>query len=106
MAPCDAQALIAELQVKVAALSAENESLKTRVEQFREYFGTKADEIRKQCDLALAQHQRLSAENAGLREDKARIDWLGGYNQRICNIRYHANPDDLRQAIDAARGAN
>lgn len=54
--------------------------------------------------------KRFSAENAGLREDRERLDWidanLGAFEQML-------NDDDnlqllevdLRMAIDAARGA-
>ncbi len=86
MAPCDAQALIAKLRARIERL------------QEQSYV---------QRDAIIAAHkelERLSAENAGLREDAARLDWLSENGARIGLkdpvVYYH----ELRSAIDAARG--
>jgi len=72
-------------------------------------------EVRAHRDHERRQNKRLSAENAGLRQDAARLDWLekkgtqhtymwspGHWVNRYSLIR--TDHDDLRSAIDAARG--
>lgn len=99
MAPCDAQALIAELRARIEQLEKEKEFMLGRAAE------SNREISRLDKDLAHWQHCHgvtadqlavVSAENAGLREDAARLDWL---NER------HGHGGKLRAEIDAARGA-
>lgn len=61
------------------------------------------------CQLQ-AENDRLRIENAALRADSARIDWLADVNNTVGSVvlpRYivEQNISSLRQAIDAARSA-
>lgn len=80
-----------------AILNRENGELRARIAQLEEEKRRYADE---NC--------RLTAENAALREDKARVDWLdenlGEAEQIVWRSAIH-DDTDLRSAIDAARGA-
>lgn len=66
--------------------------------QYYDQVGTESYE-RHQCVMALesllARIEVLRVQNAALRADADRIDWLAGVNNTV---------GSLRQAIDAARG--
>ena len=70
-------------------------------------------ELRNQVAQLQSENQRLSAENAGLREDRERLDWLASNRVEVAcsgpsfsqwRINYGDWNSDLRSAIDAARG--
>jgi hypothetical protein len=80
--------------------------------QYYDQIGTESYE-RHQCVLALesllARIEVLRIENAALRADSARIDWLADVNNTVGSVvlpRHvvEQNISSLRQAIDAARG--
>lgn len=87
--------------------------LRARVNpQYYDQIGTESYE-RHQCVLALesllARIDVLREENAALRADAARIDWLANVNNNVGSVVLpreivEANMSSLRQAIDAARG--
>ena len=81
--------------------------------QYYDQIGTESYE-RNQCVLALesllARIDVLRTENAALRADAARIDWLADVENTVGSVVLpreivEANVSSLRQAIDAARGA-
>lgn len=88
--------------------------LRSRVNpQYYDQIGTESYE-RNQCVLALeslmARIEVLSVQNAALRADADRIDWLADVNNTVGSVVLprdivEANVSSLRQAIDAARGA-
>ena len=88
--------------------------LRSRVNpQYYDQVGTESYE-RHQCVLALeslmARIDVLRTENAALRADADRIDWLADVNNTVGSVVLpreivEANVSSLRQAIDAARGA-
>jgi len=88
--------------------------LRARVNpQYYDQIGTESYE-RNQCVLALesllARIDVLRTENAALRADAARIDWLADVENTVGSVVLpreivEANVSSLRQAIDAARGA-
>ena len=88
--------------------------LRSRVNpQYYDQIGTESYE-RNQCVLALesllARIDVLRTENAALRADADRIDWLADVNNTVGSVVLpreivEANVSSLRQAIDAARGA-
>ena len=87
--------------------------LRARVNpQYYDQIGTESYE-RHQCVLALesllVRNDVLREENAALRADAARIDWLADVNNTVGSVVLpreivEANVSSLRQAIDAARG--
>ena len=88
--------------------------LRARVNpQYYDQIGTESYE-RNQCVMALesltARIDVLRIENAALRADADRIDWLADVNNTVGSVVLpreivEANVSSLRQAIDAARGA-
>ena len=88
--------------------------LRARVNpQYYDQVGTESYE-RHQCVMALesllARIDVLRIENAALRADSARIDWLADVNNTVGSVvlpRHivESNISSLRQAIDAARSA-
>ena len=88
--------------------------LRARVNpQYYDQVGTESYE-RHQCVMALeslmARNDVLRTENAALRADADRIDWLADVNNTVGSVVLpreivEANVSSLRQAIDAARGA-
>ena len=88
--------------------------LRSRVNpQYYDQVGTESYE-RHQCVMAmeslLARNDVLRKENAALRADAARIDWLADVENTVGSVVLpreivEANVSSLRQAIDAARGA-
>jgi len=61
----------------------------------------------KHLEFALNEIVKLERENAELRKDKARLDWLADPQNTIGNVtlpRQHIldHPDSMRAAIDAA----
>ena len=88
--------------------------LRARVNpQYYDQIGTESYE-RHQCVLALesllARIEVLRVQNAALRADAARIDWLADVSNTVGSVVLpreivEANVSSLRQAIDAARGA-
>lgn len=88
--------------------------LRARVNpQYYDQIGTESYE-RHQCVLALesllARIEVLRVQNAALRADAARIDWLADVNNTVGSVMLpreivEANVSSLRQAIDAARSA-
>ena len=88
--------------------------LRSRVNpQYYDQIGTESYE-RHQCVMALeslmARIEVLRIENAALRADSDRIDWLADVNNTVGSVVLpreivEANVSSLRQAIDAARGA-
>jgi hypothetical protein len=87
--------------------------LRARVNpQYCDQVGTESYE-RHQCVMALesllARIEVLRVQNAALRADADRIDWLAGVNNTVGSVVLpreivEANVSSLRQAIDAARG--
>lgn len=87
--------------------------LRARVKpQYCDQVGTESYE-RHQCVMALesllARIEVLRVQNAALRADAARIDWLADVNNTVGSVVLpreivEANVSSLRQAIDAARG--
>lgn len=51
--------------------------------------------------------KELRAENAALREDKARLDWFINLDEedrvKFCRGWYRRTPEEVKAAIDAAR---
>ncbi len=88
--------------------------LRARVNpQYYDQVGTESYE-RNQCVLALesllARIEVLRVQNAALRADADRIDWLADVNNSVGSVVLpreivEANISSLRQAIDAARSA-
>ena len=88
--------------------------LRSRVNpQYYDQVGTESYE-RHQCVMALesllARIDVLRTENAALRADADRIDWLADVNNTVGSVVLpreivEANVSSLRQAIDAARSA-
>ena len=88
--------------------------LRARVNpQYYDQVGTESYE-RHQCVMALesltARIDVLRIENAALRADADRIDWLADVNNTVGSVVLpreivEANVSSLRQAIDAARSA-
>lgn len=88
--------------------------LRARVNpQYYDQIGTESYE-RHQCVLALesllARIEVLRVQNAALRADADRIDWLADVNNTVGSVVLpreivEANVSSLRQAIDAARSA-
>lgn len=88
--------------------------LRARVNpQYYDQVGTESYE-RHQCVMALesllARIDVLRVQNAALRADAARIDWLADVNNTVGGVVLpreivEANISSLRQAIDAARSA-
>ena len=88
--------------------------LRARVNpQYYDQIGTESYE-RHQCVMALeslmARIEVLRVQNAALRADADRIDWLADVNNTVGSVVLpreivEANVSSLRQAIDAARGA-
>lgn len=88
--------------------------LRARVNpQYYDQIGTESYE-RHQCVLAmeslLARIEVLRVQNAALRADADRIDWLADINNTVGSVVLpreivEANVSSLRQAIDAARSA-
>ena len=88
--------------------------LRSRVNpQYYDQIGTESYE-RHQCVMALeslmARIEVLRIENAALRADADRIDWLADVNNTVGSVVLpreivEANVSSLRQAIDAARSA-
>ena len=88
--------------------------LRSRVNpQYYDQVGTESYE-RHQCVMALesllARNEVLRVQNAALRADADRIDWLADVNNTVGSVVLpreivEANVSSLRQAIDAARGA-
>ena len=86
--------------------------LRARVNpQYYDQIGTESYE-RHQCVMALesllARIEVLRVQNAALRADAARIDWLADVNNTVGSVVLpreivEANVSSLRQAIDAAR---
>ena len=86
--------------------------LRARVNpQYYDQIGTESYE-RNQCVLALeslmARIEVLSVQNAALRADADRIDWLADVNNTVGSVVLpreivEANMSSLRQAIDAVR---
>lgn len=81
--------------------------------QYYDQIGTESYE-RHQCVMALeslmARIEVLRVQNAALRADADRIDWLADVNNTVGSVVLpreivEANVSSLRQAIDAARGA-
>lgn len=81
--------------------------------QYFDQVGTESYE-RNQCVLALesllARIEVLRVQNAALRADADRIDWLADVDNTVGSVVLpreivEANISSLRQAIDAARGA-
>ncbi len=87
--------------------------LRARVNpQYYDQIGTESYE-RHQCVMALesllARIEVLRVQNAALRADAARIDWLADVSNTVGSVVLprdivEANVSSLRQAIDAARG--
>ena len=90
------------------------DDLRARVNpQYYDQIGTESYE-RNQCVLALesllARIEVLRVQNAALRADADRIDWLADVDNTVGSVVLpreivEANISSLRQAIDAARGA-
>ena len=88
--------------------------LRSRVNpQYYDQVGTESYE-RHQCVMALesllARNEVLRVQNAALRADADRIDWLADVSNTVGSVVLprdivEANVSSLRQAIDAARGA-
>ena len=88
--------------------------LRSRVNpQYYDQIGTESYE-RHQCVMALesllARIEVLRVQNAALRADADRIDWLADVNNTVGSVVLpreivEANVSSLRQAIDAARSA-
>ena len=88
--------------------------LRARVNpQYYDQVGTESYE-RHQCVMALesllARIEVLRVQNAALRADADRIDWLADVNNTVGSVVLpreivEANVSSLRQAIDAARSA-
>lgn len=118
---------LATLREQNAKLVAENAKLKgwhaNDIEVNREATAER-DEARRACNEEITRRNALVAENAGLREDKARLDWLDATTPHIfwsavCN--HPMNPEGecavatdtnevfyrktYRESIDAARTA-
>ncbi len=80
--------------------------------QYYDQIGTESYE-RHQCVMALesllARIEELRVQNAALRADADRIDWLADVSNTVGSVVLpreivEANISSLRQAIDAARG--
>ena len=89
-------------------------NLRARINpQYYDQIGTESYE-RHQCVMALesllARIEVLRVQNAALRADADRIDWLADVNNTVGSVVLpreivEANVSSLRQAIDAARSA-
>ena len=81
--------------------------------QYYDQIGTESYErhqVVKALESLLARIDVLRTENAALRADADRIDWLADVNNTVGSVVLpreivEANVSSLRQAIDAARGA-
>jgi len=87
--------------------------LRARVNpQYYDQVGTESYErhqVVKALESLLARIEVLRVQNAALRADAARIDWLADVNNTVGSVVLpreivEANVSSLRQAIDAARG--
>lgn len=104
--PCQLPRFIGDA---VTALTAENAELKKTNERAQELLLAADADIASRSRLQIATDKELesvTAENARLREDKARLDWLENeMGIRIMNMIHDAiggTYEDLRAAIDAA----
>ncbi len=88
--------------------------LRSRVNpQYYDQIGTESYErhqVVKALESLMARIDVLRTENAALRADADRIDWLADVNNSVGSVVLpreivEANVSSLRQAIDAARGA-
>lgn len=88
--------------------------LRARVNpQYYDQIGTESYErhqVVKALESLMARIDVLRTENAALRADADRIDWLADVNNTVGSVVLpreivEANVSSLRQAIDAARGA-
>lgn len=88
--------------------------LRSRINpQYYDQIGTESYErhqVVKALESLLARIDVLRTENAALRADADRIDWLADVNNTVGSVVLpreivEANVSSLRQAIDAARGA-
>ncbi len=96
----------AELRARIGQLEKEAETLKSLAR--KEIAICRDAEIRannaeSELSAAKTKNHLLTAENAGLREDKARLDWLEASPTQMIVV--DGSEDTLRSAIDAARGA-
>lgn len=81
--------------------------------QYYDQIGTESYErhqVVKALESLMARIDVLRTENAALRADADRIDWLADVNNTVGSVVLpreivEANVSSLRQAIDAARGA-
>ena len=81
--------------------------------QYYDQIGTESYErhqVVKALESLLARIEVLRVQNAALRADAARIDWLADVNNTVGSVVLpreivEANVSSLRQAIDAARSA-
>lgn len=93
---------ITELRARIAQLQKDNSRL---VEDNLTYCRQHLEKV--QCIRKLeTDNQRLSAENAGLRVDRDRIDWmeLKGWVPDYSEVNETVPTRTLRACIDAARG--